>query len=67
MQTILFMEQETNELDPKLIEFVRSIIHKPSGKNKINLAQKRRTDFSQIGQSKYMDGVLNSKRGGFFH
>ncbi len=26
MQTILFMIQETNELDPKLIEFVRSII-----------------------------------------
>jgi hypothetical protein len=66
MQTILFMEQETNELDPKLIEFVRSIMHKPSGQNKINLAQKRRTDFSQIGQSKYIDGVLDSKRDGFF-
>jgi len=26
MQTILFMEQETNELDPKLIEYVRSIM-----------------------------------------
>ena len=66
MQTILFMIQETSELDPKLIEYVRSIIHKPSGQNKINLAQKRRTDFSQIGQSKYIDGVLDSKRDGFF-
>jgi len=66
MQTILFMIQETNELDPKLIEFVRSIIHKPSGKNQINLMQTNRTDFSQIGQSKFMDTVLNSRRNGFF-
>jgi hypothetical protein len=66
MQTILFMIQETSELDPKLIEFVRSIIHKPNGKNQINLAQKNRTDFSQIGQSQFMDGQLNSKRDGFF-
>ena len=60
------MEQETNELDPKLIEYVRSIIHKPSGKNQINLVQKNRTDFSQIGQSQFMDGQLNLKRNGFF-
>jgi hypothetical protein len=65
-RTNLFMKQETNELDPKLIEFVRSIIHKPNDKNQINLTAKQKTDFSQIGQSEFMDGVLNSKREEFF-
>ena len=66
LQTMSFMLQETDELDPKLIDFVRSLIHIPSKNEKINLKQKERTDFSQMGQSKFIDGVLNSKTNGFF-
>ncbi len=66
LQTITFMLQETDELDPKLIEFVRSIIHKPSKEKKLNLKRKDTTDFSQVGQSKFIDQTLNSKRNGFF-
>ena len=31
-----------------------------------NLTDKNKKDFSQVGQSKYIDSVLNSKRNGFF-
>ena len=60
------MIEETDEYDPKLIEFVRSLIHKPSADRKLNLIDKTRTDFSQIGQSKFIDNLLKSKRNGFF-
>ena len=66
LQTISFMIQETDELDPKLIQFVRSLIHVPSKNEKINLKQKNKKDFSQIGQSLIIDKELNSRRNGFF-
>lgn len=67
LQTISFMIQETDELDPKLIEFVSSIIRKTPSKDKqLNLKNKERTDFSQIGQSKFIDQALKSRRNGFF-
>ena len=67
MKTVSFMIQDTEELDPKLIAFVRSIINVPPVKEKkLNLSQKQRTDFSQFGQSKFIDQMLNSKRNGFF-
>ena len=66
LRTIKFMIEETDELDPKLVEFVRSIIHKPIERKKLNLQQKQRKDFSQIGQSKFIDEKLNSRRNGFF-
>ena len=68
MKTISFMIQEVDELDPALIEFVRSLIHVPhrASSRKLNLTQKNRRDFSQIGQSKWVDGVLKGRRDGFF-
>ena len=66
LKAISFMIQETNEFDPKLIEFVRSLIRKPSKERKINLTQLKRKDFSQIGQSKWVDKVLGERRNGFF-
>lgn len=66
LKTLSFMIEETDEYDPKLIEFVRSLIHKPSIERKLNLTNKMKTDFSQIGQSKFMDNLFKSKRNGFF-
>ena len=66
LKAISFMLQETNEFDPNLIEFVRSQIRKPSKERKLNLTQPNRKDFSQIGQSKWVDNVLERKRNGFF-
>ncbi|CAF0756453.1 unnamed protein product [Brachionus calyciflorus] len=65
LQTASFMIQETDEFDPKLINFVRSLIHKPSGKQ-LNLDNKNKKDFSQIGQSHYMDSLLGKITNGFF-
>ena len=67
MRTILFMIEERNEYDPELIDFVRSlIVQPPVVKGQVNLTDKKRTDFSQIGQSKYIDNLLGSKENGFF-
>ena len=66
LKAISFMLQETDEFDPKLIEFVRSLIRKPSKERKLNLTQPKRKDFSQIGQSKWVDKVLGERRNGFF-
>jgi hypothetical protein len=60
------MIEERDENDAELVEFVRSLITKPDPRNKINLRNRRKTDFSQIGQSKYIDRLLDFKRGGFF-
>ena len=65
LRTMKFMIQETDQDDPELIEFVKSIIYPPS-QQAINLKQKSRTDFSQIGQSKLIDNLLHSKHHGFF-
>ena len=65
LSTIKFMIEDRKEDDPKLVEYVRSKIVPPSDKP-LNLNDKKRTDFSQIGQSKYIDGLLNQKRKGFF-
>jgi FkbM family methyltransferase len=65
-QTIKFMLKETEEDDPELIKFVKSLINVPDWKREINLYNKNRKDFSQIGQSKYIDSLLDSKKNGFF-
>jgi FkbM family methyltransferase len=64
-QTMKFMLKDTEEDDPELIAFVRSLIQLPS-ENELNLNSKNKNDFSQIGQSKYIDSILNSKQNGFF-
>ena len=64
-KTLKFMLKETDQNDPQLIDFVRSIIHGPS-KEKLNLEDKSdRVDFSQSGQSIVIDKLLNSTRNGF--
>jgi len=66
-ETMKFMLKETEEDDPELIKFVRSkLIKSPEWNIETNLNDKMRKDFSQIGQSKYIDSLLNSKRNGFF-
>lgn len=66
IKTLSFMIQETDEYDPKLIQFVRSLISFPPSFNRLNLVKKNRTDFSQIGQSKQIDRMLNSRKNGFY-
>jgi hypothetical protein len=60
------MLQEVDEEDPKLISFVRSLITEPPTNKNLNLINKNKTDFSQQGQSTYMDSLLGGKRNGFF-
>jgi hypothetical protein len=64
-KTIKFMLKETEDNDPELIKFVRSLVHQPS-KKIYNLVNKRKNDFSTFGQSAYVDSILNSKQNGFF-
>ena len=67
LQTISFMLEETQELDQKLISFVSTLIHKPNlNRSQLSLIDKKKRDFSQIGQSKFIDKLLNFKRNGFF-
>ena len=66
-RTMRYMMEERNEYDPELVAFVRSLIAPPPPKSKkLNLHVKGKTDFSQIGQSKYIDKLLESKKNGFF-
>lgn len=65
LKTILFMIDETPNDDPELVEFVRTLIAPPSNKP-LNLINKAKTDWSQYGQSKFIDELLKSKKNGFF-
>ena len=64
-KTMKFMIEERDEEDPELISFVRDLIVFPNHEKR-NLENNDRRDFSQIGQSKYIDGVLKKMTGGFF-
>lgn len=64
-KTIKFMIKDVSNDDPELIEFVRSLILKPSNKKIVNMNEYD-ADRSQLGQSKYIDDLLNSKQNGFF-
>jgi hypothetical protein len=66
LKTIQFMIDDREEHDQTLVDFVSSLINRPSMNKKLNLKNKDRTDFSQIGQSKYIDGLLMGMRNGFF-
>lgn len=66
MKTAQFMIEERDENDPELIEFVRSLIVMPDRSKKLNLNNKNRNDFSQMGQSAFIDDMLGHKRDGFF-
>jgi len=60
------MLKETEEDDEELIKFVKSLINVPNWNSERNLKNKNIKDFSQIGQSKYIDSLLGSKMNGFF-
>jgi len=65
-KTLKFMLHEVAEDDPELINFVASIIHPPSSRPYNLNSTRKNNDFSQIGQSPFMDKLLKSKRNGFF-
>lgn len=66
--TLQFMREEREAEDEELVNFVRGLIRNPSADSERNLFEKdsTRTDFSQIGQSKYIDGLLDHQRDGFY-
>lgn len=64
-RTHQFMIEGVDQYNPKLVEFVYGLIHKPS-KKLINLKNKNQKDFSEIGQSRYIDFFLKKQNNGFF-
>ena len=64
LQTLKFMVQEVDEEDPKLIEFVKSLIYSPSTKP-LNLSNPNRKDFSQFGEAAFVDQLYGGKKNGF--
>jgi hypothetical protein len=64
LKVFKFMIQETDENDPELIKFVRSII-KPPSLNPLSLDIIGKNDYSQYGQSVIIDKLLKSKQNGF--
>ena len=64
IKTVKYMIEDRDEYDPELVAFVRSLILTPQTKR--SQYSKKRADFSQMGQSLYIDQLLNSKRNGFF-
>jgi hypothetical protein len=66
LKTLQFQLEHSKAEDEQLVAFVRSLIHLPFPASERNLSDKARTDFSQIGQSKYIDSLLGSRRDGFF-
>lgn len=65
MKTLKFMVKEVDEYDTELIDFVKSLI-KPPSKQSLKLQNKNAHDYSQFGQSNYMNGLMNNKKNGFF-
>lgn len=63
--TAKFMIEERSQDDPDLIKFVSSLIRPPC-KDPLNLSVRGKSDFSQHGQTKIIEKILNSQRNGFF-
>ena len=67
INTLKFKDRDEN--DPELLEFVRSLIIppvKPGSDKKLNLDEPNKVDFSQNGQSLFIDKILGKRRNGFF-
>jgi len=65
-ETKKFVSRQTKEDDPVLIEFIKKIIKPPSAKP-YNLSRSiKNGDYSQEGQSLYIDKILNGRTEGFF-
>jgi len=63
---IYYTTLKKKEDDLELIEFVSTLVHRPPSARIINLNNKKKKDFSQIDQCKFIDSVLKSKLNGFF-
>jgi hypothetical protein len=70
VKTLEFMIKNVDEYDPELIQFVKSLIKKPSKQVKqLNLKKTKlkNNDYSQFGQSIYLsDRLLMNRTNGFF-
>ena len=66
-ETKKFADRQTEEDDPELIEFVKKLIKPPStDKYNLRVSNKKDGDYSQEGQSLYIDTLLNQRTNGFF-
>lgn len=65
LKTLQYWMMDVDQYDKKLIEFIKTLIHVPSTKM-LNLTEKNKVDYSQHGQSLYMDNLLNKTKNGFF-
>lgn len=65
LKTLQFIIQDVDEEDPNLLEFVRSLIRKPSN-GALNLESKNKKDQSIANLSQYIDTILEHKENGFF-
>jgi len=58
--------EEFSQYDPQLIDYIRGHISQPSAARQRKLARPRRSDASQVGQSRFVDRLLSGRRNGFF-
>jgi hypothetical protein len=58
LKTLQFALEERASEDEELVAYVRTLIWEPFPDNEKNLTEKHKTDFSQIGQSKNIDNLL---------
>jgi len=67
LRYILYGEgTELSLYDPRLLNYIRSLISQQSSKRPRTLAERHKKDFSQIGQSALVDKLLSGRRAGFF-
>jgi len=55
LKTLKFQLRNAKTEDEQLVAFVKNLIHQPFPASERNLSDKTRTDFSQIGRSKYIE------------
>ena len=66
-ETIKFASRGVEEDDPELIQFVQKLIKPPSNmKYNFSNPNKPNSDYSQDGQSVYIDELLKKRTNGFY-
>ena len=65
-KTLDFMVEKRDPEDPELVAFVKTLITPPFQKSQRKLSDPKKTDWSQIGQSGYIDEALGAKTRGFY-
>jgi hypothetical protein len=58
LKILQFALEERDSEDEELVAYVRTLIRQPFPDSEKNLTEKHKTDFSQIGQSKNIDNLL---------